>query len=272
MREIGYFVQDDDELTVKRSLLMEKNWASSHGSSTVDNDFHSEKPLSGLKYKFLKYMKQNSVSNVAFFYQNYEHLQNLIIWKCQIIDENTLLIKFGTPEEITSRIHENVGGIQFFAFYNFRSNQIISAFTNYSNVFYCLFYQKLYRIYTENMTDFMVGTLDNPSNFEASGFNNSFVERRTIEKQFDILKNAKNGGSRQAIKKSLCALPYSPQCFSSSPYFDLNNYSFDDKIVSRSQKPMQTSEYPIKFFSRVEGRLKFRLPIGAQNQSNFRLK
>lgn len=42
--------------------------------------------------------------------------------------------------------------------------------------------------------------------------------------------------SAQAVKRSLCVLPFSPQSFSDSPYFDLSLFSYDEKVISATDR------------------------------------
>jgi hypothetical protein len=40
----------------------------------------------------------------------------------------------------------------------------------------------------------------------------------------------------QAVKRSLCVLPYSPQSLSDSPYLDHALFSYDEKVISASDR------------------------------------
>ena len=59
-------------------------------------------------------------------------------------------------------------------------------------------------------------------------------------------------------------MPISAQSYSCSPYLDLNLFSYDDKWVSVLERPKVCGEYPIKFFARDSGMLKFRIFAGIQ--------
>lgn len=123
-----------------------------------------------------------------------------------------------------------------------------------------------------NGSSFLRGAFDDPNYPFTAGPNNNYSEKSIIEKQYQTLKAARNGGTRQAIKKAISHLPYNPQSLSTSPYFDTSLFSFDEKIVSCHEKPKQASEFPVKFYSRKTGRLKFKLLVGTQIQQNNRLK
>lgn len=69
----------------------------------------------------------------------------------------------------------------------------------------------------------------------------------------------KGGGNIEATKRINAQLPISAQSYSSSPYLDLSLFSYDDKWVSIMERPKAASEFPIKFFARDSGLLRFRI-------------
>lgn len=101
---------------------------------------------------------------------------------------------------------------------------------------------------------------------------------------------ARGGGIVEATKRLLSQLPISAQSYSNSPYLDLSLFSYDDKWVSMLERPKGTlfdiqfncfiskiiiiiqkqisacGEYPIRFFARDSGLLKFRIYPGLQDR------
>ena len=73
---------------------------------------------------------------------------------------------------------------------------------------------------------------------------------------------ARGGGLAEATKRILAQLPISAQSYSSSPYLDLSLFSYDDKWVSAMERPKACAEFPIRFFARDSGLLKFRIYAG----------
>lgn len=59
----------------------------------------------------------------------------------------------------------------------------------------------------------------------------SKYSKQQMEKTLRAIKKARNGGLHQAIKRVLNGVPICGQLVSESPYFDLNLYSFDEKVV-----------------------------------------
>ena len=70
---------------------------------------------------------------------------------------------------------------------------------------------------------------------------------------------ARGGGVQEATKRILAQLPISAQSYSSSQYLDLSLFSYDDKWVSSMERPKACAEFPIGFFARDSGLLKFRI-------------
>lgn len=81
--------------------------------------------------------------------------------------------------------------------------------------------------------------------------------------------SAKGGSHVEATKRVLAQLPISAQSFSCSPYLDLSLFSYDDKLVSVMERPKACSEYPIRFFDRDSGILKFRIYPGFQSMPSI---
>uniref|UniRef100_A0A1B0C8B4 Uncharacterized protein n=1 Tax=Lutzomyia longipalpis TaxID=7200 RepID=A0A1B0C8B4_LUTLO len=101
--------------------------------------------------------------------------------------------------------------------------------------------------------------------YTASPSNNMYA--KLIQQRFQqTIMNAKGGGKVEATKRILAQLPISSQSFSSSPYLDLSLYSYDDKLVSVMERPKACTEYPIRFFARDSGFLKFRIFPGLQGK------
>jgi hypothetical protein len=119
---------------------------------------------------------------------------------------------------------------------------------------------------------YRAGAYDNPNYTEFTCCSNDCNEKALVEKQFYTLKNARNGGTKQAMRRILSQLPYSPQSLSSSIFFDSSLFSYDEKIAFSQDRPRAVSEYPIKFFDRHSGKLRFKLLCGLQSQSQSRIK
>ena len=63
----------------------------------------------------------------------------------------------------------------------------------------------------------------------------------------------------QAIKRILAAYPLNPQSQTESPFFDHNNFQYDEKVVSSTDRARLCSEFSVKWYSRETGRFLFQI-------------
>ncbi|PPS19307.1 hypothetical protein GOBAR_AA01263 [Gossypium barbadense] len=67
------------------------------------------------------------------------------------------------------------------------------------------------------------------------------------------------------VKKMLSSLPLNCQSMSPSPYFDQSLFRFDEKLISATDRPRQSTDHPIRFNSRRQGDiLKFKIKTGPE--------
>jgi len=91
----------------------------------------------------------------------------------------------------------------------------------------------------------------------------SNVYSNVIHQRFkQTIVSARFGGQTEATKRILSQLPISAQSYSSSPYLDLQLFSYDDKWVSLMERPKTSGEHPIRFYVRNSGLLRFRVCAG----------
>ena len=85
--------------------------------------------------------------SVRRFYQYFDQLRALRMWKMQLLDENHLLIKYASEEVVTLRSSEPNSQASFFVVYNFKSTEVVAVYENTSedllNMFenYCDFFR-----------------------------------------------------------------------------------------------------------------------------------
>ncbi|XP_059620785.1 DET1 homolog [Phlebotomus argentipes] len=191
------------------------------------------------------------------FYQHFDHYRQLRMWKMQLLDDNHLLIKYSSEEVVTLKHAEPSSQPCFFVIYNIWETKVLAVYDNASEELLYLF---------ENFCDhFRNAKANSGFQFTASPSNNMYA--KLIQQRFQqTIMNAKGGGKVEATKRILAQLPISSQSFSSSPYLDLSLYSYDDKLVSVMERPKACTEYPIRFFARDSGLLKFRIFPGLQGK------
>ncbi|CAG8503793.1 2965_t:CDS:10 [Ambispora gerdemannii] len=226
-------------------------------------------PYSGIKQKLLAYLfKQAHNTNdggsaLRHFYQIFEQLSSLVMWRLQFIDESRLLIKFTNLDCIISYHAENAINPAFFVIYNYQESEIESVYDNASEEFLDAF--------EKSSETFQQIAFNEPFLFNST-YSNNLYARENLRKHQYAVRYARNGGPTQAIKRVLACLPFSPQSRSESPYFDQSLFIYDEKIISACDRPKPCQDGPIKFHSRVTGELKFQIHLTQSNRSGNRSK
>ncbi|XP_058454495.1 DET1 homolog [Malaya genurostris] len=191
------------------------------------------------------------------FYRRFDEYRNLRMWKMQLLDDDHLLIKYASEDVVTLKIVETNIQNSIFVIYNIWKSQIIGIYGNQS--------PELLFLYENFCDSFRNANLAHQTQFTCSPSNN--IYSNLIHQRFkQTLIGARGGGVQEATKRILVQLPISAQSYSSSPYLDLSLFSYDDKWVSAMERPKACAEFPIRFFARDSGLLKFRIYAGVQNQ------
>jgi de-etiolated-1 len=70
------------------------------------------------------------VSALARFHRFYEHFLRLKMWKMQLLDEDTLLLKFASEDVVTKRIEKPDSEHSLFVTYHIVTTEILAVFEN----------------------------------------------------------------------------------------------------------------------------------------------
>ncbi|XP_023029802.2 de-etiolated protein 1 abo [Leptinotarsa decemlineata] len=248
MKKIGRFCYEDDSYFYSSVYPTERAFR--------------ETCINSLKHRLLAflYKRAQSISHstkdpteLRKFYHYFEDFNSLRMWKMQLIDEHTLLIKYASEDVVTLKSSDVNSQPQFFVVYDLKTNNITAVYENSSKEFLNIF---------EKFCDFFRNaTIFNETNFFCSPSNNIYA--RLLQQRFkQTIVNAKYGGKTEATKRLLAQLPISAQSYSNSPYLDLALFSYDEKWVSVMERPKGCGEHPIRFYSRDSGFLKFRIYAG----------
>jgi de-etiolated-1 len=235
VRSIGRFCQEDDELILTASL-----------SAETENG-HPPRPyretcINGLKHRLMVHLywcaeREDSPEAMRRFFQHFEQFRMLRMWKMQLLDETTLLIKYASEDVVTLRVADPNSQPSFFVLYNMESTQVLAIFENTS--------EKLLELFEQFCDSFRNAILHSPAQFTCSASSNIYA--RQIQRRFKhTIINAKYGGHTEAVKRLLAQLPISSQSYSSSPYLDLSLFSYDDKWVSVMERPKACGDHPIR--------------------------
>lgn len=245
VRQIGRFCCDEEQFLY------------SSISGNTSRAFR-EPTINSLKHRILVHLfsqakaRYDAGDKIALrkFFQNFDQYLGLRMWKMQLLDEDHLLIKYSDEAVVTLKVLEPNSHSSFFVIYNIWEKKILAVHSNISEDLLYLF---------ENFTDsFRNSKLSLNSQWTCSPSNNIYAN--LLHQRFkQTIISAKGGGNIEATKRINAQLPISAQSYSSSPYLDLSLFSYDDKWVSIMERPKAASEFPIKFFARDSGLLRFRI-------------
>ena len=244
---IGRFCFDDDQFVFQRR------------QSTLPLDLrresYHENTINSLKHRILSFLfkKAHSESKESLlkFYQQFSFLEDLRLWRMQLLDEEHLLLKYASQDVVGLRVQDGNAQPSFFVVYNFIEAKVLGVYENTSLVLLKVFEHNpgLFR-----SADIMRGQLQAAC---------TDIYSNQLQQRFkETIVNAKYGGQTEAVKRLLAQLPISSQSYSASPYLDLSLFSYDDKWISQVERPRSSGDYPIKFYSRESGILKFQIRAG----------
>jgi len=265
-REIGRFCYDDDDMVLSSSgVLKGENQCTLPTRPAVYRPF-KETTINSLKHRILVFLYNRAVAlseqegnpfELRNFYKYFEQIRWLRIWKMQLLDEDHLFIKYASEDVVTLRSYEPNSQQSFFVVYNMKTTNVLAVYENTS--------EKLLDIF-ENFCDYFRLSCGTGSSYTSSPSNNVYANL-TQQRFKQTIISAKNGGPSQARKRVLAQLPISAQSYSPSPLLDLSLFSYDEKWVSVMERPKACGEYPIRFYGRECGLLKFKIYPGVQDKN-----
>ncbi|KAF9950649.1 acid phosphatase det1 [Mortierella alpina] len=230
-------------------------------SQAHHDELHSQ-TISGIKQRLMAYLFRKAFNAddggaaLRHFHLTFQQFANLIMWRMQFLDESTLLIKFGKLDCVVGRQADSTYQTAFFVFYDIHSTEILAVYDNASEEFL-----RLYEAWADQFSATAFSTAGRDKRHYSSTCSNNIYAKDHLKKTQYGMRHARNGGSAQAVKRSLCVLPYSPQSLSDSPYLDLALFSYDEKVISASERQRQCQDFPIKFYLRGSGELRFKIHL-----------
>lgn len=234
IREIGRFCYEDDSFLI--NSVYPGNNTRPFRDATINSLKHR---ILVFLYKHACHLSQlsNDPTELRKFYQYFDQLKSLRMWKMQLLDENHILIKYASEDVVTLKSTEPNSQSSFFVIYNMNESKVLAVYRNTSKELLDLF---------ENFCDlFRNARIHAESQFTCSPSNNLYA--RLLQQRFKhTIVSARFGGCTEATKRLLAQLPISAQSYSSSPYLDLSLFSYDDKWVSVMERPKACGEHPIR--------------------------
>lgn len=222
---------------------------------------HSQ-TLSGIKQRLMAYLFRKAFyaddggAALRHFHLTFQQFASLVMWRMQFLDESTLLIKFGKLDCVVGKPADSSHQTAFFVFYDIHTTEILQVYDNASTEFL-----RLYESWADQFCATAYSTAGKDKRHYSSTCSNNVYAKDHLKKTQYGMRNARNGGSAQAVKRSLCVLPYSPQSFSDSPYLDQALFSYDEKLISALDRQKLYQDVPIKFYLRGSGGLRFKIHL-----------
>ncbi len=240
--EIGRFCYPDDGMIFSQAQF--SNASSAVGSDGAYRPF-LEKWINSLKHRFLCRIKVQAeaactVNNripIFQFYKHFDYFCSLRIWKMQLLNDHTLLLKYTDEDTVTMKRNDPMSQLALFAFYNFETTRVEYIYPNTSPDFLN---------FVENYADVFRAVVSHPLSAQVCCVSNCLYGRSLHMKFKQTITNAKYGGSSEATKRLLIQLPVCSQSFSSSPYLDLSLFRYDDKWISPLERPKPCGDAPVK--------------------------
>ncbi|KAK0074691.1 hypothetical protein PV325_007945, partial [Microctonus aethiopoides] len=246
VRVIGRFCLEDE------AYLVASVW------SGVNSRAFRDIAINTLKHKLLVYLYKRAanISNtkrnpyeLRRFYQYFDQLNALRMWKMQLLDTNHILVRYASEEVATLQASDPNAHPALLVVYDMVAAKVLAAYDNASS-------HMLMQL--ENFSDFFRNA---DCQYTCSPSNNIYA--RLMQQRFkQTIVSARYGGVTEATKRLLSQLPICAQSYSSSPYLDLSLFCYDDKWVSMMERPKASAEHPIRFYARDSGLLKFRMHTG----------
>ncbi|KAF8974836.1 acid phosphatase det1 [Entomortierella lignicola] len=247
-----------------RSVHMNQSYVSqlSYNNQSAHHDDPHSQTISGIKQRLMAYLFRKAFhandggAALRHFHLTFQQFANLIMWRMQFLDESTLLIKFGKVDCVVGRPVDSTYQTAFFVFYDIHSTEILAVYDNASEEFL-----RLYEAWADHFCATAYTTAGKDKRHYSSTCSNNIYAKDHLKKTQYGMRHARNGGTAQAVKRSLCVLPYSPQSLSDSPYLDQALFSYDEKVISASDRQRPCQDFPIKFYLRGSGELRFKIHL-----------
>ncbi|GBG74929.1 hypothetical protein CBR_g19443 [Chara braunii] len=224
--------------------------------------------LGGIKQRLLAFMFRSlyddngsqvvsRAQRIKRFHFNFQQFIDLVMWKVQFLDRCHLLIKFGSADGVVGRNADGVvlrntdGSHQnaFLAVYDVERTEIVAFYQNSS--------EELLRLYERFNDHFKVPSKEKTVMRFISSYENSQYVREQHKKQKTACRlggaasaTGRGGSYMQVVRRALASLPFNCQCESPCAYFDQGLFSFDEKLISATDRHKPCMDYPIKFISR----------------------
>lgn len=233
--------------------------------------------LVGLKQRLIAFLysearTKEEPSALYSFHSWLNRLLTLAIWKAQYFDRDHMIIKLGPSEQLSGRVPE-LPSWHCLVVWHIESSRVVRFISDSElAVFYedCRANNDIYR-FGSNFSDDEEEFLATCSlNFLPTSAN-SAMERHLLDRTMEMTAAAKGSSVYLAKRRLASAIPYSSQVMPmpASPFFDSNNFRYDDRIISPIDRIRSCTEGTMKMFSRHTGRLIMKLTSNSSTEGSL---
>ncbi|KAG0342113.1 acid phosphatase det1 [Podila horticola] len=213
----------------------------SYGQSHHDEP-HSQ-TISGIKQRLMTFLFRKAFNAndggaaLRQFHLTFQQFANLVMWRMQFLDESTMLIKFGKLDCVIGRQADSTFQTAFFVVYNIHTTQIQEVYDNASEEFL-----RIYESCADQFCAIAYSTAGPYKRHYSSTCSNNIYTKDLLRKTQFGMRHARNGG-------------------------------YDEKVISATDRQRPCQDFPIKFYLRDSGELKFKIqlfhPNGGTSGSSF---
>ncbi|KAM8713253.1 hypothetical protein ACLKA7_013550 [Drosophila subpalustris] len=256
----GRLIKHDHEIAPRP-----RDCAFNVASASAMLDVNSLLPITHIKQRVLSFLYRHiqqdgrqSGQKYQDFYKNFDFIENMIIEKMQLVDNDLILLRYEqrpkdtyvTPMLTTG---EPEPPRRLYVFYRMSVEDVVGVYQDDSADLLEIvvqFYDKMC-----NVRSLQTG--------EAPSSPTHYFIRQTC-----LNPNKSAHFMRQAALRFNPSVPVSTQSFSTSPYLNYNVFYYDDRLVSPLERPKASSTEPIMFRDRETNLVKFRLNTKARRPHN----
>lgn len=245
----------------------------------LEHDLHTngvEEPFikgiySPLKQHCLSYLYKEAISNeierlakLRIFYKNYKFYEEMQMMKMQLLDEDTLLIRYEIQKESSHFDDDNEKCTS--------QKPIFKLF-----VFYSLSEDTVFRIYRDDSMELMhlqghyYDDFRNVRSAQTGRPPSSSSNNVYFRNAFNCVLRM-SGGGRKAAMLLNNNLPFNAQGVCCSPYLNYNMFDYDDRSITALEVPKIFNPNPIIFRDRCTNVVKFRIILETSHLTRVKEK
>ncbi|XP_067626315.1 DET1 homolog [Eurosta solidaginis] len=243
-----------EEETVRRFLLTDPL----HTNGVAEPPIRGV--LSPIKQQVFAYLYREAIAShvrsrrkrVLDFYKTVPKLELMKMYRIQLINEDTMLIRFQCPNKGYNGADsyedgDEISTYKLFVFFSLSEKQVVKIYP-YDSVELLYLQRNFYDYLRPDRSWYSGMPTSSPSNnpYFSLVFTRAILEQRSRVNAAMTLNSA---------------LPFNTQGVSCSPYFNYNLFGYDDRWISSLQVPKLITAKPIVFEERLTGLYKFRIHV-----------